>query len=190
MKIVNIGSAVRLWNWRDPASVRLTITEDFNGNANITGLAFTSGGARLLVSGGTSELLDWTADTGELADLVCDVVKRDLSSQEWVDYIGPNVSYEPTCRRASGKRPLNRYGRTGADPFSVAAMMQVWNRLQLGGNMADRKHHVGFFRRSGQHKPVEGIGAHRASLQLPHSMGRSLLLRREGACHGRERRPK
>jgi WD40 repeat protein len=47
----SVGSAVRLWNWRDPASVPLTIGENFDGNANITGLAFTNGGARLLVSG-------------------------------------------------------------------------------------------------------------------------------------------
>jgi hypothetical protein len=101
----SIGSAVRLWNWRDPASVPLTIVENFDGNANITGLAFTDGGARLLVSGGTSQLLEWTVDTGKLADLVCNVVQRDLSNQEWIDYIGPTVSYEPSCSGRSGKLP-------------------------------------------------------------------------------------
>jgi hypothetical protein len=48
--------------------------------------------------------LEWIVDTGKLADLVCNVVQRDLSNQEWIDYIGPTVSYEPSCSGRSGKR--------------------------------------------------------------------------------------
>ena len=45
-------------------------------------------------------------DTGQLAEMVCDKVWRNLSQDEWHEYIGSDIPYELTCPRLPGDESI------------------------------------------------------------------------------------
>ena len=40
---------------------------------------------------------DWTLRTDDLIDTACRIVDRDLTEQEWAQYVGEGVPYRQTC---------------------------------------------------------------------------------------------
>jgi len=43
---------------------------------------------------------DWSLRTDDLIDTACGIVGRDLTEQEWAQYVGEGVDYRPTCSTA------------------------------------------------------------------------------------------
>jgi len=91
------GAEVRLWDWKHPNTEPLRFPAHAPGNVEISGLSFAEGGNRLLVTAGTSNIKIWLTNTKDLANLVCSTVNRNLSREEWRQYMGSDIPYEATC---------------------------------------------------------------------------------------------
>ena len=60
--------------------------------------------SKILASGANAEVMLWdmahpvnTAPLGRLADLVCEKVWRNLTLEEWRQFVGEDIPYERTC---------------------------------------------------------------------------------------------
>jgi len=40
----------------------------------------------------------WETSSIRLASMICQIVKRDMISEEWTMYVGSEIPYEKTCR--------------------------------------------------------------------------------------------
>ncbi|MDJ0899955.1 MAG: hypothetical protein QNJ55_14210 [Xenococcus sp. MO_188.B8] len=103
-KVLASGSfdrTIRLWqidqiNWKagriDEAPI---VLEDHN--QSVSSVAFTLEG-KYLVSGSYDNTIRlWIAKTKDLADMVCQKVLRNLTRQEWQQFMGDDITYELTC---------------------------------------------------------------------------------------------
>jgi hypothetical protein len=86
------GSA-RLWDLRRPGSEPVVL----EGHAGaVTGVVFNTADQTLVSSHQDGGIRAW-ARTELLAELVCRKVWRNLSMDEWQQYVGGDVPYERTC---------------------------------------------------------------------------------------------
>jgi WD40 repeat protein len=68
----------------------------------IRSLAFNKDGT-ILVSGSDDQTIRlWTLKTEILAEMVCQKVWRNLTEEEWKDFVGEELPYEATCHIMSG----------------------------------------------------------------------------------------
>jgi WD40 repeat protein len=87
----------RLWN------INLELLEPviLRHDVDVHDLAFFPSDPYLLTASGSS-LHFWPASSKDLADMVCQTVRRDLTKEEWLRYAGDDLPYEPTCREIKG----------------------------------------------------------------------------------------
>jgi WD40 repeat protein len=85
---------VRWWNLRQ-LSAKPVILPGHEGTAS--SVTFSPDGQILASSGEDKYILLWTAQTEVLADLVCEKVWRNLTQEEWNEFIAPDIPYERTC---------------------------------------------------------------------------------------------
>jgi WD40 repeat protein len=89
------GSAdgtIRLWDLSRPTVRPVTLSTD----AVVRSLAFSPDGL-VLASGGDGFVRLWNPNTESLSEDVCAIVLRNLTEDEWHQFVGAEVPYEPTC---------------------------------------------------------------------------------------------
>lgn len=67
-----------------------------------TDAEFTPDGQSLVLARADGVIEAWPMDTSDWAAELCDVAGRDLTVEEWDEYVGIGFPYEPTCSRAVG----------------------------------------------------------------------------------------
>ncbi len=80
--------SVRLWNVTDPKVAPRVLTQ---GGADVRTLAFSPDGQHLVAGNAAGELISWTVETRALTEMVCALVKRELSTAEFAALIDPDL---------------------------------------------------------------------------------------------------
>lgn len=83
---------ILLWDLRNPGLAPIVLT----GHRETPSMIAFSPDGRWLASGDPREILLW-ARAEVLAERVCDLVWRNLSMEEWRQFVGEDVPYESTC---------------------------------------------------------------------------------------------
>ena len=65
-------------------------------------MAFSADGKRLASGGRDDAVILWNLDPASLKAEACRTANRNLSCQEWRQYIGPDVPYRKTCKALPG----------------------------------------------------------------------------------------
>lgn len=60
-------------------------------------VAVSRGGNRVVSGSAGGTVREWNINSRNLSESVCQVVGRNLSRHEWVEFIGSDVEYELTC---------------------------------------------------------------------------------------------
>ena len=93
--------SIRLWQIDQIDWKSRTIREDpivlEDHNQSVTSVAFTPDGKYLASGSYDNTVRLWIASTDMLAEMVCQKVSRNLTMQEWQQFMGDDIPYEQTC---------------------------------------------------------------------------------------------
>jgi len=97
--ILALGSSdftISLWDISDKAAPE-RLAEPLSGHTNSVGrLIFPPMGDRL-ISSSTNEIIFWNLDLDGLDDRACQVAGRNMTEEEWKNFLPDDVSYQKTC---------------------------------------------------------------------------------------------
>ncbi len=107
-KVLASGSfdrSIRLWqidqiDWRSRKIKEYPIVLE-DHNQSVSSVAFTPDGKYLASGSFDNTIRLWIAKTEDLAKMVCQKVLRNLTMQEWQQFMGNDIDYERTCPNLS-----------------------------------------------------------------------------------------
>jgi WD40 repeat protein len=85
---------LRLWDWRHPETPPIILR---GYESAVNSVVFSPDGQRLASGSDDGTIHIWIASTETLADMVCEKVRRNLTFDEWNQFIGADIPYEPAC---------------------------------------------------------------------------------------------
>ncbi|MGH9036466.1 MAG: WD40 repeat domain-containing protein, partial [Acidimicrobiia bacterium] len=85
---------IRLWDLRRPGAAPLVLTSHSD---EVESVEFSPDGKWLASPSDDATVVVQPAGTATLAGEVCRQVARDLTGDEWEEFVGPGVDYRPTC---------------------------------------------------------------------------------------------
>jgi WD40 repeat protein len=94
LAVVGGDSELRLWNLARPQADPTILK--YSNDAELTAVIFRRDGTSVVTGDVDGNIRTWLL-TSELADSVCQLVRRNLSPKEWHDFVGEAVDYRPTC---------------------------------------------------------------------------------------------
>jgi WD40 repeat protein len=68
-----------------------------NNNGFIWDIAFSHDSKYLIAAGHESEIRVWPTDPELLAEQICPLLKRNMTQEEWIKYVGSDIEFENTC---------------------------------------------------------------------------------------------
>jgi energy-coupling factor transporter ATP-binding protein EcfA2 len=68
-----------------------------NNNGFIWDIAFSHDSKYLIAAGHESEIRVWPTDPNLLAEQICPLLKRNMTQEEWIKYVGSDIPFENTC---------------------------------------------------------------------------------------------
>jgi WD domain, G-beta repeat len=90
----SVDNTIRLWDLRQPAAVPTVL----RGHENwVSSVAFSPDGQTLASGSGDRTSRIWSARTEILAEKICQQVWRNLTLDEWRQFVGADLPYERTC---------------------------------------------------------------------------------------------
>jgi len=85
----------RLWDLTD--SRKLPVIFDDHEGWVLTG-CFDPSGKQIITGGGDQVIRTWPVDPEVLAQRICQLVDRNMSSEEWEEFVGKDLPYQATCK--------------------------------------------------------------------------------------------
>lgn len=96
--MASAGADKRLLMWvlENPGDLPITMQ---NNAGFVWDIAFTKDSDHLIAACSESEIRVWPTNPALLAEKICPQLKRNMSKDEWVKYVGreDDIKYEPTC---------------------------------------------------------------------------------------------
>jgi tetratricopeptide (TPR) repeat protein len=92
-------------------------------------VAFSRNG-KLLASGDSTALLLWITHTATLADMVCEKVWRNLTLDEWRQFVGADLPYERTCPNQPIHPSFVEAGRILASAGDMDGAMAIFQKAR------------------------------------------------------------
>jgi WD40 repeat protein len=96
--MASAGADKRLLMWvlDNPGDLPITMQ---NNAGFVWDISFTKNSDYLIAACSESEIRVWPTDPALLAEKICPQLKRNMSKDEWVKYVGreDDIPYEPTC---------------------------------------------------------------------------------------------
>jgi WD40 repeat protein len=85
---------IRLWDIEKNNAESIMLT---GHDSWVWGVAFSPDGRNIYSGGSDQRIRTWKTSTAELASMICPLVDRNLSQQEWDKFIGPPDMLEEPC---------------------------------------------------------------------------------------------
>ena len=86
--------SVRVWDINDPRKLPLVLDDHEDW---VMSACFSPDGKRVISGSRDNSIRFWPVDPKELADRVCQLVSRDLTEEEWIEFVGTGIPYTKTC---------------------------------------------------------------------------------------------
>ena len=93
-------NAVVLWD-----VVNRTVLAKLNGDTDPLGSVAFSPDGNSLISSGRKTTIQWNLEPSSLANQACRTANRNLSCDEWQQFLGPDTPYQKTCPSLPGPDP-------------------------------------------------------------------------------------
>ncbi|MEO9477131.1 MAG: WD40 repeat domain-containing protein [Cyclobacteriaceae bacterium] len=84
----------RIWDIDNPRKFPLLL-DDHNGW--VMTAAFNKDGSKIITGCKDNFIRIWEVNHKTLADRICQLVDRNMTSEEWSEYVGENIPYQTTC---------------------------------------------------------------------------------------------
>jgi WD40 repeat protein len=95
-----MGPGIEMWDLRNPSAPAVVLQAPnamkLRGVLNFGALSFSSDGKRLTTGSRNGSVVVWRISSGA-SDYLCERVWRNLSIDEWSQYLGEGIPYERTC---------------------------------------------------------------------------------------------
>jgi WD40 repeat protein len=93
--------SIRLWNMENPEALPVILP---GHDGNVKSLAFSADSKYLVTGGEDNAVKIWdlayplnSAPPQDIADMICQKVRRNLTLYEWQKFVGDEIPYERTC---------------------------------------------------------------------------------------------
>ncbi len=87
-------NTIRIWNPEDPKQNPVVITDH---DSWVMDIAFSSDGNSLVSASNDKTIRLFELNTDLLSSKICDQVKRNLTENEWITFVGKDIKYQKTC---------------------------------------------------------------------------------------------
>lgn len=85
---------IRIWTLRSPEEPPIIITDN---SAWVMDIAFDRNGDRLVSCGADKTVRIFNINQQQLIGRICNLVKRNMTAEEWDAFVGKDIAYEKTC---------------------------------------------------------------------------------------------
>ena len=86
--------AIRIYNLSDLSKDPLVLSDNVS---RVTSIVFTTDNKRILAGTHNRTFKSWPINLQEMGGRICNYVSRNMTPEEWNQYIGPSIDYQMTC---------------------------------------------------------------------------------------------